>query len=75
MGPGLTQDYINFYGSEEIWDGEFIYSTHSEAVNRFQGSGSHAVKPIKPNMLYRQYIEKKYDVKRQLKETDEYLGT
>ena len=72
MAKGIKPVINKFLGSEDIWDGEFTYSTHAEAVNRFQSR--EFITKIKPNILYRQYIEKNYDVKRQLKETDEFLG-
>jgi len=76
MAKGIKPVVNNFLGSEDIWDGEFTYNTHSEAVIRFLNKvgEDRLARKIKPNILYRQYIEKNYDVKRQLQETDEWLG-
>ncbi len=73
MAKGIKPIVNNFYGAQDIWDGEFLYNNHAEAVNRFQGSEYRAIRKIKPNKDYRVYIEKNYDVKRMLKEMDELL--
>jgi glycosyltransferase involved in cell wall biosynthesis len=69
MAKGIKPVINNFLGAENIWSGEYLYNTHQGALSMFRNDANH----IKPNPDYRAYIEKNYDVKRQLKETDEFL--
>lgn len=70
MSKGIKPIVNNFYGASDVWDGEFLYNTHQEAINMFKKGGSQ----IKPNKDYREYINKNYSLERYFKETDEYLG-
>lgn len=71
MAKGIKPIINNFYGAKDIWKGlDSIYNTHAEAVQQFAWG-----KPIKPSMLYRDYIAEHHNVTTMLKEFDKLLGT
>jgi glycosyltransferase involved in cell wall biosynthesis len=54
-----------FYGSRDIWPEFVLYQTHEEAIQK--------ILYPKHKFLYREYIEKNYDMKRMCKEMDKLL--
>ena len=72
MAKGIPAVVNDFYGSRDIWFDGQIYQTHSDAINIIKGlvDFSEAEKKIA-----RGFIEDNYSLEKQLKETDEYLGT
>lgn len=68
MAKGIPAVINDFLGSHDIWPSESIYQTHQEAVTMITNISKDPVKN-------REYIEQNYSLKRQMEETDEYLGT
>lgn len=71
---GIKPVVNNFYGAEEIWPSEWLYNTHAEAVHQFSATGSPVKSDGLTGILYRQFIEERYSLKRFFKEMDEQLG-
>ena len=69
MAKGIKPVINNFYGAIDIWDGEYLYNTHQQAVNMLQNSGN----PAKPNKDYRAYIENYHNVKTMLGKYDDLI--
>jgi glycosyltransferase involved in cell wall biosynthesis len=70
MAKGIKPIINNFYGSKDIWPSDLLYNTHAEASQMV----SHG-RPIKPSMIYRDYIAEHHNVKTMLKNIDSFLGT
>lgn len=66
MAKGIPVVVNDFYGSKDIWPN--TYQTHEEAIREIRG-----ITEIREEN--RQFIQDNYSLDRQLKETDEYLGT
>lgn len=70
MTKGIKPIVNNFYGAKDIWHDEILYNTHDEAMRMFfNGHPNHR----KPDILYRQFIQEHYDVKRMCREIDEFI--
>lgn len=73
LAKGIPVVVNEFYGSKEIWDGKVdLYQTHEEAIRYVKKYTSI------PDGLFRAIrtvIEKNYSLEKQLKETDEWLGS
>ena len=67
MAKGIKPILNNWWGAEDIWPREYIYSHLDEAVRMFFG-------PREPEN-YRGYVQQHYDLKRMLAEYDVLLGT
>lgn len=65
MAKGIPAIANDFLGSHDIWPLGHLYKTHEEAII--------SIKSAIPNETIRRYIKEKYDMKRMLKEFDEYL--
>ena len=70
MAKGIKPIVNNFYGAKDIWNSEFLYNTHEEAVKMFYHPGNQK----RPDINYRNYIKENYGLEKYFKETDEYLG-
>jgi hypothetical protein len=68
MAKGIRPVINNFYGAPDIWDKKYLFNNYTQAVNMIQEL---ATDP----MEYRDYIDKHYNIKRMMKEYDEWLGT
>lgn len=73
MAKGIPVVVNDFYGSFAIWSDLDLYQTHEEAVNKIRKIRE--VREMGDIRDYRIWIEKFYSLERQLKETDEWLGT
>ena len=69
MAKGIKPIINNFYGAPDIWNFNYLYNTHHQAVVQFSNGTR-----IRPNKVYRQYIEENYNVKRMMQEYDSFLG-
>ena len=67
MAKGLKPILNNFFGAEEIWSKEYLYTNWDDVIKMFQESIE--------SEKYRQYIEKHYSLERMLKAYDELLGS
>lgn len=70
MAKGIPVVVNDFYGSRSIWPETHIYQTHDQAIEMIKREQERT-----PSILARDYIHSFYSLGRQLKETDEYLGT
>lgn len=72
MAKGIPVVVNDFYGSKDIWS-DYCYQTHEEAIERINSiiNPKYGSVPTR----HRQFIQDNYSLERQLKETDEYLGT
>lgn len=69
LAKGIPVVVNKFYGSEDIWDNEFLYETHAEAIDKIELAYRMA-----PTTAYRLMIDQRYNVKRMLKEMDELFS-
>ena len=67
MAKGIKPLIHRFYGSEEIWDSKFLWTTENDAVRMLVESEYNPEE-------YRQYIADHYDQKRYLSEMDNVCG-
>jgi len=71
MAKGIPAVVNDFFGSREIWDRQMIYQTHEEALEKIDFIKQFGGK--KEDV--RKFIKDYHSLEKQLKETDEYLGT
>lgn len=71
MAKGIKPVINNFYGSEDIWSGEFLYNTHQQAVSMIYNNQGSDMKPgSKNSRAYRDFILDRYSLKRMFEQYD-----
>jgi len=69
MAKGIKPVINNFYGAEKVWPNDHVFNTYTEAVDRINNLDKYYPEE------YRDYIDRNYNIKRMMKEYDEWLGT
>jgi len=78
MAKGIPAVINDFYGSHDIWEEEYLYKTHNEAIemvkelNKGYADGLFLKTPL--NREIQGFIKNNYNIKTMVKEIDSFIG-